>query len=49
MHLFRHLYSIDYETDERSSVGKKSDRVLRTMEGGFLGAAVNFMRTYVSK
>lgn len=30
----------DYETDERSSWGKKSDRVRGTREGGFLGAAV---------
>ena len=30
----------DYETDERSSAGKKSDRVRGTREGGFLGAAV---------
>ena len=34
----------DYETDERSSVGKKSDRVRGTGEGGFLGVAVEIFK-----
>ena len=30
-------------------LGKKFDRVLRTIEGEFLGAAVNFMRADANK